>query len=237
MDLDVFVDTGDIGMSRVILCAEVSHKVVGVWGNSLTTITVKSPMPPFVFNHSTLNPPTDGSTVFLAGQCMSGCPTYEYNDVWLNFTEIPTITIQLPFATIMEYQLWRVAFLVCKPNAIIETREVRAEGGAQLIVQPLREGKQLTSQGNISPLDATTMLSFALSSITNTGPPNSSSMSGLGSNLQQDFLFGSQQVNAWPDFVAANASDTVVVNASFLPITNLSEGFAQILQSASKGSF
>jgi len=249
MDLDVVVQVMDISMSRMIFCVEISHIVVGPGGgpedqgNSLTMIVVKSPIPPSVFNHTTLGPPTDGSTVFLAGQCMSGCPTFEYNAVWLNFTGIPTLTIQLPISiitesnTIMEYQLWRVAFLVCKPNAIIETREVRAEGGAQLIVQPLREGKQFTSQGNISPLDATTMLSFALSSITNIGPQNSSSMSSLGSNLQQDFLFGSQQVNAWPDFFVANASNTMIVNASFLPTTNLSEGFAQLLQSASKGAF
>ena len=198
MDLDIVVGALDISMFPAIFCVEISHNVAAPF-ESLAAITVKSPMPPSVFNHTTLNPPTDGSTVFLAGQCVSGCmidPTY--NTVWLNFTGIPTLTIQLPPAiTFTGYQSWHLAFLVCKPNAIIETREVRAEGGAQLTVQPLSEGKQLTSQGNLFPLDATTMLSFALSSITDIGPLNFSSMSSLGSKPQQNFLFGSQQVNVW----------------------------------------
>lgn len=235
MDLDVSVSAMDICMSRVVFCVKIAHNAA-VASESLAAIAVRSPT--FnMFNHTTLHPPTDGSTVFIAGQCVSGCtvdPTY--NTVWLNFTEIPTFTIQLPPAiTFMRYQSWHLAFLVCKPNAVIETREVRAEGSARLVVQPLSEGKQLTSQGNLFPQDTTTMLSFALSSMTNIGPSNSSDMSGLGSRLQRKFLFGSQQVDSWPGAYAG--SGTQILNVSFLPVANLSEGFAQMLQSASKGTF
>jgi hypothetical protein len=237
MDLDVAFDQlMDICMSRAVLCAKIAHNPAVAF-ESFAAITVKAPILFSLYNHTTLKAPTDGSTVFLAAQCMSGCavdPTY--NTVWLNFTEIPTFTTQLPPAiTFMGYQSWDVAFLVCKPNAVIETREVRAEGNARLSVQPLSEGSQLTGQGNLFPQDTTTMLSFALSSITRVGPMNSSSLSGLGSQLQRHFLFGSQQVDSWPGAYAA--SGTNILNVSFLPEANLSAGFAQMLQSASKGAF
>ena len=219
MDLDVVVYVADVATLR----------------QALATVTVKSPSLPSVINHTTLNPPTDGSTVFLAGQCTSDMGQLTYNSVWLNFTEIPTFTIQIPPAvTFTRCGSWDVAFLVCKPNAIIETREVRAQGSAQLIVQPLAEGKQFTAQGNASPMDTTTMLSFALSSITDIGPLDPSGLPSLGSKSQRDFLFGSQQVNTWPTF---GSNGIEMVNVSFLPVANLSQGFAQMLQSASKGAF
>jgi len=236
MDLDVTIDQTDICMSRAVLCAKIAYNPAVAF-ESFAAITVKTPILLSLYNHTTLKAPTDGSTVFLAAQCVSGCavdPTY--NTVWLNFTDIPTFTTQLPPAiTFMGYQSWDVAFLVCKPNAVIETREVRAEGDARLSVQPLGEGNQLTSQGNLFPQDTTTMLSFALSGITRVGPMNGSSLSGLGSQLQCHFLFGSQQVDSWPGAYAA--SGTKILNVSFLPEANLSAGFAQMLQSASKGAF
>ncbi|KAG1766802.1 hypothetical protein EDD22DRAFT_877389 [Suillus occidentalis] len=159
----------------------------------------------FVWNHTTHMLPTDGSTVFLAGQCTQGC----------------LITSKFQFS-----------FLVCKPNAVIETREVRAEGGAMLSVQPLSEGKQFTRQGNLSPRDTTTMLSIALNSLSNTGPLNFSATMDLGSQPQIDFLFGSKQANSWPGTQAGSSSDNV--NVTFLPVANLSTAFGQMLQSASK---
>ncbi|KAG1766813.1 hypothetical protein EDD22DRAFT_950396 [Suillus occidentalis] len=131
-------------------------------------------------------------------------------------TGIPTFTLQLPPSiTFGQSQSWQTAFLVCKPNAVIETREVRAEGGAMLSVQPLSEGKQLTRQGNFPPRDTTTMLSIALNSLANTGPVNFSATMGLGSQPQVYFLFD-------------------IVNATFLPVANLSTAFGQMLRSASK---
>jgi hypothetical protein len=103
-----------------------------------------------------------------------------------------------------------------------------------LSVQPLSEGKQLTRQGNLSPRDTTTMLSIALNSLANTGPSNFSATMDLGSQPQVDFLFGSKQVNSWPGTLAGSSSD--IVNATFLPVANLSTAFGQMLQSASKGT-
>lgn len=188
----------------------------------------------YVWNHTTHMFSTDGSTVFLAGQCTQGCLiTPSFNSVWLNFTGIPTFTLQLPPSiTFGQSQSWQIAFLVCKPNAVIETREVRAEGGAMLSVQPLSEGKQLTRQGNLSPRDTTTMLSIALNSLANAGPLNFSAAMDLGSQPLVEFLFGSKQVNSWPGTLAGSGSD--IVNVTFLPVANLSTAFGQMLQSASK---
>lgn len=217
LDLDMTLDSIDVGLL------------------SITNIVVKDPTA-FLFNHTTLMPPTDGSTVFLASQCIGGCPIYSSsNYAWLNLTEIPTFTVQLPPSmTFGQPQLWQIACLVCKPNAVIETREVRAEGGAMLSVQPLNEGKQLTSQGNLFPRDTTTMLSIALSGMANGGPASYNATMGLGSQPQAKFLFGSKQVNSWPGVLAQDGSGSTFVNASFLPVANLSAGFGQMLQSASK---
>jgi hypothetical protein len=234
MDLDVVIDTMDFCMSRAV---SVYRLLTSAAAFSQTVVTIKVPIPFSVINHTTLNGPTDGSTVLIASQCDSGCMVIsDANAVWLNFTGIPTFTIQLPPSmTFAGYQSWDLAILVCKPNAVIETREVRAEGSARLSVQPLSDGKQLTGQGNLFPLDTTTMMSFALSSLNSVGPNNDSSLMGLGSQLERNFLFGSQQVNSWPGLSAASGAK--IVNASFLPVANLSAGFAQMLQSASKGAF
>jgi hypothetical protein len=201
--------------------------------SSLANIAV---MNSFVWNHTTHMPPTDGSTVFLAGQCTKGCLiSSTSNYVLLNFTEIPTFTVQLPPSiTFGQSQSWQIAFLVCKPNAVIETREVRAEGGAMLSVQPLSEGKQLTRQGNLSPRDTATMLSIALSSMANAGPSNYSATMYLGSQPLVEFLFGSKEVNSWPGTLAQPGSGSDIVNVTFLPAANLSTAFGQMLQSASK---
>ncbi|KAG0695812.1 hypothetical protein DFH29DRAFT_252947 [Suillus ampliporus] len=199
---------------------------------SLASIAIMDPTVA-LFNHTTGEQSTDGSTVFLVGQCITGCPLTIGNSVWLNFTGIPTFAIQLPPAiTFDKVQLWQSACLVCKPNAVIETREVRAEGGAMLSVQSLSEGKQLTSQGNLFPRDTTTMLSIALSGMANAGPSDGNGTMNLGSEPQVKFLFGSKQIESWPGSYTANSPD--IVNVSFLPVANLSTGFGQMLQSASK---
>lgn len=49
-----------------------------------------------VFNHTTQAIPTDGSTVFLLGQCLSGCTVYTtIVNVTIDFTGLPTITFQM----------------------------------------------------------------------------------------------------------------------------------------------
>ncbi|KAG2139690.1 hypothetical protein DEU56DRAFT_911953 [Suillus clintonianus] len=216
LDLDMAIDSNDVGLG------------------SQANIAVKNPASS-LFNHTTLMPPTDGSSVFLASQCTEGClidPTSNY--VWLNFTGIPTFTLELPPSmTFGQTNVLQLACLVCKPNAVIETCEVRAEGGAMLSVQPLSEGKQLARQGNLFPLDTTTMLSFALSSMQNAGPSNYNGTMDLGSQPLVKFFFGSEQVESWPGL--DNGSGSEFVNVTFLPVGNLSTCFGQMLQSASKG--
>ncbi|KAF9230696.1 hypothetical protein BU15DRAFT_83312 [Melanogaster broomeanus] len=90
--------------------------------------SVQSPLSG-VRNHTTQTPPTDGSTVFFLGQCLSGCSLPMSVNFTLDLTDLPTFTIE------MSNQTWSMATLVCMPNITIETREVRNEGHGLLEVQ------------------------------------------------------------------------------------------------------
>ncbi|KAG1750284.1 hypothetical protein EDB19DRAFT_102150 [Suillus lakei] len=87
---------------------------------SLSSIIVKDPTFNF-FNHTTLMPPIDGSTVFLAGQSTEGCPIYSTsNYVWLNFTGIPMFTVQLPPSmTFGQTQSWQQSSSYSVPSMLI----------------------------------------------------------------------------------------------------------------------
>ncbi|KAG2125402.1 hypothetical protein DEU56DRAFT_903754, partial [Suillus clintonianus] len=176
-----------------------------------------------VLNHTTQAPPSDGSTVLLLGQCVAGCDmsllTASY--AWLNFTSLPT------FQWNRTDGLYELAFLVCKPNVQISTREVRNNGFGMLSVQPSPNGVNLKTQGNLHPRQTPALFSFAMM---HAGP---STLQGayyvdLGADVQQDFLFGREQVNNLP------TSPGSIVNLTVLPTANLSLTFTSMLKSSSK---
>ncbi|KAJ8580274.1 hypothetical protein M405DRAFT_70997 [Rhizopogon salebrosus TDB-379] len=91
----------------------------------------------YVFNHTTQTLPSDGSVTFAFISCTTGCTEDQINivSIYPNYTGIPTLQFTAPSNS------YELAFLVCKPNITIETREVRTQGSFILDVQPLPEGK------------------------------------------------------------------------------------------------
>ncbi|KAH7903188.1 hypothetical protein BJ138DRAFT_189130, partial [Hygrophoropsis aurantiaca] len=179
--------------------------------------------------HTTQSLATDGSSVFVAGQCVSNCsfdPITAYP--YLNFTGLPSTTVQFTDAT------WEFNFLVCKPNAVVQTREVRNEGHGTLVVQPIN-GRNLPKQGNLHPVQAPSLLSIAMMSISgNSGPSQLTSSyqyASLGSITQTDFLFGKQQIASLPDGSDLNG---IITNVTMLPIDTLSATYGPMVQSVSK---
>lgn len=188
-----------------------------------------------VFNHSTQGPPTDGSTIFAVSQCSTGCSNLTIlSQVVLNWTDIPTFTLDVNANANNQAQTWKFAFLACRPNVVIQTREVVSNGTGFLEVLPVRQGKQYISQGNLHPTQTPLMLSFALSGITSSaGPMNVSSPSaGSFSPVQNDFLFGREQIDALPQ----PTFDGQPIVVTILPTDTLAKTFAGMLQSVSKSA-
>lgn len=186
-----------------------------------------------VFNHSTQGPPTDGSTVFVVSQCFTGCDNLTlFDPIVLNLTNIPTFVLDVNATADEQAQSWNFAFLACRPNAVIQTREVISNGTGFLEILPVRNGKQYIPQGNLHPTQTPAMLSFALSSITlYAGPTNSSSSSaGSYTSVQADFLFGQKQIDNLPSPLYSGPPWVVTI----LPTDTLASTFAAMLQSASK---
>ena len=180
-----------------------------------------------VLNHTTKAPPTDGSSTWLLAQCISGCPIFDTDTsaIYLNFTDIPTTSLS------STDQTWDLAFLTCKPNSVIETREIRNEGQGVLTTITPSSDQQLTSQGNLHPVQTPSLLSIVLSSMSANGGPLSQLSGTLGTQVQTDFLFGQEQSNE----AASNTNQ--ITNLTMLPLSNLTTTYTQMLQSASKGVF
>lgn len=192
--------------------------------------SVKSPTDT-VTNHTTHAPASDGSTMFLLGQCQSGCLPSPLVDVTLDLTGIDTA-----FTIALTDQTWSMAILACIPNITIKTREVRNDGHGRLSVQPLLAGIQLKRQGNLNPIQTTAMFSIATMSLTQ----NAGALSGtqvqnyqLGSQVQGDVLFGKAQFEGLPGTNAPAGTSATIAPA---PIEDITKGYTQILQSASKGA-
>ena len=186
-----------------------------------------------VFNHSTQGPPTDGSTVFVVSRCSTGCDNITLSDaVALNLTNIPTFILDVNATAYATAETWEFAFLVCKPNAVVQTREVISNGTGFLEVLPVPNGKRYISQGILHPTQTPAMLSFALSALsTYAGPMNTTIFSAGGSSIvQADFLFGQQQIDSLPSATYSGPSIVLTI----LPTEILAPKFGAMLQSASK---
>ncbi|KAF9236441.1 hypothetical protein BU15DRAFT_77022 [Melanogaster broomeanus] len=189
--------------------------------------SVQSPLSG-VRNHTTQTPPTDGSTVFFLGQCLSGCSLPMSVNFTLDLTDLPTFTIE------MSNQTWSMATLVCMPNITIETREVRNEGHGLLEVQPRPATGQLAQQGNLHPVQTTFLFSIATSSLTLSGGPmtvNRSDYLALGSQVQAEVLYGKQQWEGLPGLGAPEGTNVTITPA---PLEGIVKGYTHIIQSAAK---
>lgn len=152
--------------------------------------------------------------VFMLSQCVGNCSGGPLN---LDLSGLPTVPLTQFNST------YNVAFLVCSPNVVVETREIRNDGHGRLTVM----GTSYTpKQGNLHPGQTAVMFSNALGKFdTNAGPQ--SAVAALGSESQAILLFGAS---------AANFSGSYVDPPSLRPLpgANISENYARMLQSATK---
>ncbi|KAG2123484.1 hypothetical protein DEU56DRAFT_49736 [Suillus clintonianus] len=176
----------------------------------------------YVKNHTTHTLPSDGSTTFAVIACTEGCTGNQIN-IYPDFTDIPTLQFTAPNNT------YELAFLVCKPNIVIETREVRTQGSFIFEVQPLPEGKAYPRQGNLDHTQTSFMLSIATSVLSSDSGPQTSAWFGLGSETQVNFLFSDAQMNA-----IDLSKLGVTITLQPVPLKNLTQGYTQIVQAAAK---
>ncbi|KAF9236446.1 hypothetical protein BU15DRAFT_77027 [Melanogaster broomeanus] len=197
--------------------------------DNMAFASVKSPLSD-VRNHTTQATPIDGSTVFLLGQCLSGCsPSPMYINFTLDLAGLPTFTIE------MSDQTWSMAILVCTPNVTIETREVRNEGHGLLDVQPRPMARQFAQQGNLHPVQTISLLSIATLSLTESAGSMTWTDRGdywpLGSQVQGAVLYGKQQWEGLPGDAAPYGTNVTITLA---PLEDITKGYTQIIQSAAK---
>ncbi|KAG2136398.1 hypothetical protein DEU56DRAFT_805700 [Suillus clintonianus] len=188
--------------------------------NFVTQISVLDPTT-YVFNHTTQTLPSDGSTTFAIVACTEGCAQLNI-PIYPDLTGIPTLQFTAPNNS------YELAFLVCKPNITIETREVRTQGSFILEVQPLPEGKAYQRQGNLDFMQTSSMLGIATSYLSIDSGPLTSVWFGLGSETQVNFLFSPAQMNA----IDLNSIGGVILQP--IPLENLTQGYTQIVQAAAK---
>lgn len=193
--------------------------------NFKTRIYVLDPTT-YVSNHTTQTLPSDGSVTFAFISCTEGCTGDEINiiSIYPDYTGIPTLQFTAPG------NFYELAFLVCKPNITIETREVRTQGSYILNVQPLPDGKPYPRQGNLDFIETSFMLGVATSFLSTDSGPQTSAWFGLGSETQVNFIFSDPQMSA----IDLSTSD-VTVTLQPVPIQNLTRGYTQIVQAAAKG--
>ncbi|KAG1752305.1 uncharacterized protein EDB91DRAFT_1101762 [Suillus paluster] len=183
--------------------------------NFVTRIYVLDPTV-YVFNHTTQTLPSDGSTTFAI-------ISINIISIYPDLTGIPTLQFTAPNNT------YELAFLVCKPNITIETREVRTQGSFILEVQPLPEGKAYPRQGNLDFMQTSLMFGVATSYLSTDSGPATSTWFGLGSETQVNFLFSDAQMNA---IDSNNIGGAITLQLS--PLENLTQGYTQISQAAAK---
>jgi len=190
--------------------------------------------PPYsIFNHSTQGLPTDGSSVFVVSQCSTGCDNITLSGVIsLNLTNIPKFILDINGTAYTAAETWEFAFLVCKPNAVIQTREIISNGTGLLEVLPVPNGKHYAHQDILHPIQTPIMLSFALNAISSdAGPTNYTTYyAGGGSKVQADFLFGQQETDSLPWITYSGPP----ISLTILPTEILAPKFGAMLQSASK---
>ncbi|KAH7885583.1 hypothetical protein F5I97DRAFT_1417124 [Phlebopus sp. FC_14] len=194
--------------------------------NYVASINVLDPTVSIV-NHTTGNLPTDGSLVLTIVQCTQGCTGDAINmfAIFVDFTDIPFLTFTAPGA------IYEMAFLVCKPNPVIETREVRTVGSMTVEVQPPPSGQTYPRQGNLDFSQTALLMSYSLSELSYDSGPASSEWYGLGSATQVDFLFGWDQMD---NIVYGVDYDNTSTTITLLSIDQITPVYTQMVQGAMK---
>lgn len=171
--------------------------------------------------------PVSGVTIFmLSWQCYSAlgpCRGTLPGSGWtiqLNLSGLPAVTVIKRLEDLVATIPLNVSFLVCSPNVVIETREIRHDGHGRLTVM---EHSYTPKQGNLDPGQTAVMFFNALQELgTYAGPQ--SVYESFGSESQANLLFGFRNA---PE-VGSN------LTLSPLPAADVTENYALLLQSATK---
>jgi hypothetical protein len=155
----------------------------------------------------------DGSVLFVINQ-FGLTTTQGYSTISMDLSTIPTLGF--PTGNVF-------AFLMCSPNASIQTHQVRATGNGNLTL-----GKTQPSQGNIDLTQANYLLSSALLKLaTDSGPTTNAAYGQMGTDLMEWFIFGYQ-----PSFFNLTGTDPIAFPPA--PLSNITAVYKQIIQSAMK---
>ena len=161
--------------------------------------------------------PMDGSTVFTIAQLDHPvmAPT---DSIYKNGEQIPP-TVNLSSIPNLQFPNGNVlAFLLCSPNASIQTRQVWATGNGNLTL-----GQPRRSPGNIDSYQANYILSGILSAFQNNSGPNTLERVGLGdvgTDMMATLIFGD-------NFKA-------FLNSPPAPLTNITAAYTRVIRSAMK---
>lgn len=165
--------------------------------------------------------PTDGTSVWVLNQCVgSGCPSSSASPtIYSDLTGIPYFQANSANGT------FQVAVLMCTPNYVIETREIRSDGQGALTV--VEDGRTLQKQGNLNPTQTGLLLNAALNQYQGSSGPQFQVLdsSTLG---QMELLFGQDQTSR------INMSYGAQTTCKPLPGSNITETYTTILQAAAK---
>lgn len=182
-----------------------------------------------VQNYTTGGLSTDGAMIMSIIQCTSSNCTEKSVDIvslFIDFTDIPSLGFNSVGA---DYEL---AFLVCKPNITIETREIRTQGSMTLGVQPLPPGASpYPRQGNLDWTQTSLLAAYSLSALTTDSGPESSAWNGLGSGTQAGFMFGSGQLNSIP---TSQIYENTTMVLKPLSTDQLAQGYTKMVTASMK---
>ncbi|KAJ3481629.1 hypothetical protein NLI96_g7530 [Meripilus lineatus] len=225
-----YLETDDRNITRVALD-----------GSGLTSdmdtefaVPVAIIQPSDVYNTTDTGYPSNGAMVFALSRCISdsdrckGSQSSASPNLDLSGLPVANLTknpLGRPIIEPDEISVYNVAFLVCSPNIVIETREVRNDGHGQLTVM---ETSYTPKQGNLHPGQTSVMFSTALRELGKSGGPSNSMFHTESLAI---LLFGPTVMTQEPS------------NHSFhpLPAADITELYTRMLHSATKayldGSF
>lgn len=166
-----------------------------------------------------------GAMMWTLSRCVETCQSFVSVDI--NLSGLPTLRVtHANFNRSLPDMVYDMAFLICSPNAVYETREVRNDGHGRLTV--LDKSYSLR-QGNLDPTQTNIMFSTAMSKLGKTAGPVSQNSFVLGAESQSVLIFGPNATNLTD--TSFNGPATILQPA---PLDNVTASYSRMLQSASK---
>lgn len=190
-----------------------------------------------IYNTADGREPLDGVSLWRGIGC-TGC-TPSSQDPSLDQSAIPTLNVTLRSISPVNNSTveYLMSFLVCTPNATVQTREVRNDGHGGLTIMDFA---QATPQRNLDPVQVNAMLSQSLSKLYTDGGPGPSLQ--LGSQGQIYMVFGrdlaTESLKLDPlstnSATNSNTSNSAPLIWKPAPIANISDNYAHFLVSSSR---